>query len=482
MSHYSLIKKLTIGFVFFLPVSLFAGNLAETLPDFTELVDANAAAVVNISTTTLEKVQEGGLPPNLEIPDIPDIPEDSPLGDLLKKFFGEQQGRGGMEPFNSRSLGSGFIISNDGYVITNYHVVNGADEVIVKLSDKRQLVAEVIGADARSDIALLKIDAKELPVLELGLSSDLKAGQWVLAIGSPFGFDHSVTAGIVSATERSLPSENYVPFIQTDVAINPGNSGGPLFNMEGKVVGINSQIYSRTGGYMGVSFAIPIEVAMDVVEQLKTTGHVSRGWLGVYIQEVTRELAESFGMENPTGALVARVLPDSPALKAGIAVGDIILSFNGKEITGSSTLPPMVGLVRAGEEVEMEIMRNGAVETRTVRIGELPEEDPMVLSDKPPGPNSKNVVLGLEVQELSDEQRAEMEIEKGGVLVLSVEEGAGKNAGIRQGDVIQMINNEPVTTIDELKAIIEKLPKDKYASVLVLRLNGPEFLALKISE
>ncbi|MGD2112551.1 MAG: Do family serine endopeptidase, partial [Gammaproteobacteria bacterium] len=317
---------------------------AGQLPSFTGLVKDASPAVVNISTS--QKVRTG-MPQLPEGFEIPDLPEDSPFGELFKYFF--DHGDEGDPGFHdAKSLGSGFIISKDGYILTNYHVVNEADEVIVRLSDRRELKAEVIGEDKRSDIALVKIEAHDLPVVKIGRSRDLEVGEWVLAIGSPFGFDLSATAGIVSAKGRSLPRENYVPFIQTDVAINPGNSGGPLFNQNGEVVGVNSQIYSRTGGYMGLSFAIPIEVAMDVVEQLKTKGHVSRGWLGVLIQDVTLDLAESFGMKKPRGALVAKVLPDSPAQAAGIKVGDVIVEFNNREVINSANLPPIVGSSQVG--------------------------------------------------------------------------------------------------------------------------------------
>ncbi|MGR8949317.1 MAG: trypsin-like peptidase domain-containing protein, partial [Gammaproteobacteria bacterium] len=292
----------------------------QGLPDFTPLVKSNRAAVVNIGTTS--KRESAGLEGPQGAP-IPGVPDDNALQDFFRKFFGDE-GRGGRQaPETLSSLGSGFIISEDGYVISNYHVVREADEVIVRMSDRKEYVAEIIGTDPRSDIAVLKIEADgPLPSLKLGKSKELEVGEWVLAIGSPFGFDHSVTAGIVSAKGRSLPNENYVPFIQTDVAINPGNSGGPLFNLEGEVVGVNSQIYSRTGGFMGLSFAIPIDVVMNVYKQLRDKGSVSRGWLGVLIQDVDRALAESFKMEKPHGALVSKVLEDSPAAKSGIEVGD----------------------------------------------------------------------------------------------------------------------------------------------------------------
>ena len=443
------------------------------LPDFTQLVEDNSQAVVNISTTKQQAARRG-LPPNIE---IPDLPQDGPLGDFLEKFFGGQGPH--EEYYNSRSLGSGFIVSNDGYVVTNHHVVKDADEIIVKLSDRRQLEAKIIGSDPRSDIALLKIDAKDLPVVKLGSAKELKVGQWVLAIGSPFGFDHSVTSGIVSAKGRSLPNENYVPFIQTDVAINPGNSGGPLFNLDGEVVGINSQIYSRTGGFMGLSLAIPIEVAMNVIDQLKEHGYVSRGWLGVYIQEVTRELAESFGMEKPMGALVAKIMDGSPVEDADIKVGDVILNFNGQDVTSSASLPPMVGRVRVGEEVKIKLMRDGKMKTVKVKIGQLPDTDQPIAGDSID--KTSDGVLGLDVRVLTKDELEEMELSHG-VQVISVTEGPAKSAGIRKGDVLQLINGEKVETVNELKDIVEDLPKGKYASILVQRRQGPQFLALKVPD
>jgi serine protease Do len=325
---------------------------AEGLPDFTELVRKNSPAVVNISTT--QKITRNGprLPHGLH-----QFPEGSPFDDFFRRFFGDREGES--RSFETHSLGSGFIISSDGYIITNYHVIRDADTIIVRFSDRRELEAKVVGNDERSDLALLKVEAKGLPTLKQGDSKQLKVGEWVLAIGSPFGFEHSATAGIVSAVGRSLPEESYVPFIQTDVAINPGNSGGPLFNLAGEVVGINSQIYSRTGGFMGLSFAIPIDVAMEAVEQLKEKGQVTRGWLGVVIQDVTRELAESFGLERPQGALVAKVLAGSPAAAGGIQVGDIILNFGGSPVPRSSALPPLVGRAEIGEPVNVQVLRSG---------------------------------------------------------------------------------------------------------------------------
>lgn len=452
---------------------------AKSLPDFTELAQQNSPAVVNISTT--QKVSpHRRLPEQLNIPEL----EDSPLGDLFRHFFG-QQGGGVAPELKSRSLGSGSIITTDGYVLTNYHVVDGADEVDVRLSDRREFKAKVIGADKRSDIALIKIEAKDLPVVKIGTSIDLKVGEWVLAIGSPFGFDHSVTAGIVSAKGRSLPSENYVPFIQTDVAINPGNSGGPLFNLDGKVVGVNSQIYSRTGGFMGLSFAIPIEVAMNVVDQLKSKGHVTRGWLGVLIQDVTRELAEAFGMSQPHGALVAQVLPDSPAEKAGLQVGDVITDFNGKALANSSVLPPLVGASRIDRPADVTIIRNGEKMNVKVAIGELPTEEQLQLGmAKPKREEIKDNRLGIVVSALTEAQRNRLELKNSvGVMVDSVApDSAAYDAGIRKGDVIVMLNQEEVASPDALRQQIKRLSKGKSVAVLVQRNADSIFLPLRVPD
>src|SRR6266446_5576459 len=337
------------------------------LPDFTELAERQGPTVVNISTTQARERRAG--------PQIPNIEEDDPLYDFFRRFVPRQPGPGqGPREFESRSLGSGFIISTDGYILTNAHVVDSADEITVRLTDKRDFKARVIGADRRTDLALIKIEATGLPAVRMGDPNRLRVGEWVVAIGSPFGFDNTVTAGIVSAKGRSLPQENFVPFIQTDVAINPGNSGGPLFNMRGEVVGINSQIYSRTGGFMGLSFAIPIDVAMDVQKQLREKGRVARGRIGVVIQEVTRDLATSFGLDRPRGALVNSVEKGSPADRAGIEASDIILSFDGKTVESSSDLPRIVGSTRPGSQAAVEVWRKGAARKLSITVGELQEE------------------------------------------------------------------------------------------------------------
>jgi serine protease Do len=448
---------------------------AGQLPGFTELIKQTAPAVVNISTT--QKVQSG-MPDLPEGMDIPDFPEGSPFGELFKYFF-EHGGDDEPEFRDAKSLGSGSIISEDGYIMTNYHVVKDADEIIVRLNDHREMKAEVVGADQRSDIALVKIDASDLPVVKIGKSADLEVGEWVLAIGSPFGFDYSATAGIVSAKGRSLPKENYVPFIQTDVAINPGNSGGPLFNQDGEVVGVNSQIYSRTGGYMGLSFAIPIEVAMDVAEQLKTKGRVTRGWLGVLIQDVTHDLAESFGMDHPRGALVAKVLPDSPALAAGLQAGDVIVNFDGKDIHSSSSLPPIVGSTRVGVEVPVEVIRNSKSRALQVTLGELPDDLTKVSSARPL--EQKTNRLGLGVADLTEEQKAELEIDHG-VLVQRMVNGAAADSGVMKGDVILSINNEAIRDTEHFREMVEDLPGGKSVALLVQRNGGPTFLAMRVPE
>ena len=457
---------------------------ARELPEFSVLVEKYGSAVVNISTTQKIKHPKNRMFPH-QIPK--QIPE-GPFGDLFRHFFdnpngpGGGGGGGGGEPeyFDAKSLGSGFIISKDGYVITNHHVIKDATEIIVRLVDRRELEAKVIGSDERSDIALLKLDAHDLPVVSIGDSSKIKVGEWVLAIGSPFGFDHSVTAGIVSAKGRSLPGGNYVPFIQTDVAINPGNSGGPLFDLDGKVVGINSQIYSRTGGFMGLSFAIPVDMAMQVVDQLKTSGHVARGWLGVLIQDVTRELAESFGMDKPRGALVAKVMPDSPAEKAGFKVGDVVVRFNGKEIIRSSGLPPLVGVSPVGKKVKVEILRKGKTKVLRVKLGELPEDDTKVANSGHPTTDDSR--LNLLVMDLTDEQRTKLEIKEGGVLVSRIKAGPARKAGVRRGDVMLMINNVDIKGVKHFKQVVEGLTAGKSVPLLVQRRGGPVFLALKVQD
>nr|WP_242482589.1 DegQ family serine endoprotease [Thiocystis violacea] len=446
---------------------------SRELPDFTELVSENGPTVVNISTKQSASVAQR--PRGFS---VPDLPEDSPLQDFFRHFFGEE-GELPDDSFQSRSLGSGFFVSPDGYVLTNSHVVEGADEIIVRTSDRREFVATLVGTDKRSDIALLKVEGQGLPAAKIGSSKDLKVGEWVLAIGSPFGFESSATAGIVSAKGRSLPTENYVPFIQTDVAINPGNSGGPLFNLQGEVIGVNSQIYSRTGGFMGLSFAIPIDVAMDVVNQLKTKGRVSRGWLGVLIQDVTRELAESFGLSQPRGALVAQVLPESPAAAADLRPGDVILSYNGREVVTSSTLPPLVGETAAGATARVEVLRNGEKVQLEVTIEELPDEDELASSDRPSDKETANR-LGVVVRDLTADQRQQLGVEKGGVLIEAIDPGPADDAGLNAGDVILMFDNQGVASVTDFNRVLEGVLPGRSVAVLVQRGDNRMFYAIKL--
>jgi serine protease Do len=436
------------------------GVRAAELPDFTKLVEQNAPSVVNISTVRRRAASRD------------DVEE-------FFRRFRSPDGRGEYVP--PRSLGSGFIVSKDGYILTNNHVVDRADEILVRLNDRRELVATLIGADPRSDLALIKVDASDLPIVRIGDSESLKVGEWVLAIGSPFGFDYSVTAGIVRAKGRSLPTdqgENYVPFIQTDVAINPGNSGGPLFDLSGRVVGINSQIYSNSGGFMGVSFAIPIDVAMEVVDQLKTTGRVSRGWLGVMIQEVSRDLAESFGLDRPHGALVSQVIDGSPAETGGILAGDIIVSFNGKAIDRSSELPHYVGRAPAGKKARLGVVREGKRTEIDVEIGELPDADGAPVAARPGAP--AQLAIGLGVEELPVAQRERLGI-AGGVRVVQ-SEGPASDAGIQPGDVITRLNNTEVRNTEDFARIAEGLTPGSLVPVLVIRGETPTFLPLRVPE
>ncbi|MEE3209438.1 MAG: DegQ family serine endoprotease, partial [Pseudomonadota bacterium] len=420
---------------FFLAVSWTSAH--ADLPDFRDLVKETSPAVVNISTVQHAQ-QKSALSGQYGMPD--DMPE------IFRHFFGRQFPQGPVPRRDSNSLGSGFIVSDDGYILTNNHVVQGADEIIVRLNDRRELEAVLIGADPSSDLAVLKVDADDLPTVELGDSDKLDVGEWVVAIGSPFGFDYSVTAGIVSAKGRSLPNENYVPFIQTDVAINPGNSGGPLFNLEGQVVGINSQIYTRSGGFMGVSFAIPINVAMDVAEQLKSKGKVSRGWLGVVIQEVNKDLAESFGLDRAAGALVVQVVDGSPAENSGLVSGDIIVKVNGKDVQLSSDLPHLIGRLRAGDTAKLSVVRAGKRKTINVEIGALPESDDIQLSSNTPPAERKSNRLGLVVSDIPAGKSNEQ-----GVVVTDVNRGPASMSGVVRGDVITMINGQRISSVADFE-------------------------------
>ena len=468
-----MIKKIVTISTFLLA---FAGTaLAKELPDFTELAEKQGPSVVNISVTQV--VQGNGNP-------FAGFQDDEQFNELFRRFGlpvpGGPRGQAPQQEFKSQSLGSGFIISSDGYVLTNAHVINAADEVIVKLSDKREFKAKIIGSDRRTDVALLKIDASGLPKVSIGDPNQLKVGEWVAAIGSPFGLENTMTAGIVSAKGRALPQENFVPFIQTDVAINPGNSGGPLFNLKGEVVGINSQIYSRSGGSMGLSFAIPIDVAMDVSNQLKAGGKISRGWLGVSIQEITKDLADSFGMKNTNGALVAGVEKNGPADKGGLVAGDVILKFDGKAINSSSDLPRAVGAVKPGKAVNVEVLRKGAIKTLSVVVGEAPNDKDDVSAPTKGATKPEVNRIGLTLNELTPQQKKKLN-GKNGLLVID-SQGASAVAGVRRGDIVLGINNAEVTTVEQFNKTLSGISNGKTVAVLVLRGESTLYVPIKVTD
>ena len=441
-------------------------QVSAQLPDFTDLVEKQGAAVVNISTTQAAR--------NTLSQQLPQLDENDPFFEFFRRFAPNQ----GPREFQPQSLGSGFIISADGYILTNAHVIDGAEEVTVRLTDKREFKAKVIGADRRTDVALIKIDASGLPAVRFGDPGKLRVGEWVVAIGSPFGFDNTVTAGIVSAKGRSLPQENFVPFIQTDVAVNPGNSGGPLFNMRGEVVGINSQIYSRTGGFMGLSFAIPIDVANDIGQQLRTTGKVTRGRIGVVIQQVTKELADGFGLPKPQGALVNSVEKGGPADKAGIEAGDVILRFDGKSVNSSEDLPRVVGGTKPGSKVVVQVWRNKATRDLQVVVAELNEDRTgrQARSGKPQPPVAAH--FGMGVTDLTDAQRKELKVESG-VFVDNVQ-GVAARAGLRRGDVILAVNNQDVKTVEQFRQLMGSFDKGRIVALLVRRGGNSLYIPLRL--
>jgi len=465
-------KLLTISALF---LTLVTSAYAKDLPDFTDLAEKQGPTVVNISVTQVVQ--------NNESP-FAGMQDDEAFGELFRRFGLPMPGvpRGQMPPqeFKSQSLGSGFIISPDGYILTNAHVVNAADEVIVKLSDKREFKAKIIGSDRRTDVALLKIDANGLPKVSIGDPSQLKVGEWVAAIGSPFGLENTMTAGIVSAKGRALPQENFVPFIQTDVAINPGNSGGPLFNLKGEVVGINSQIYSRSGGSMGLSFSIPIDVAIDISNQLKAGGKIARGWLGIAIQEINKELADSFGMKNTNGALIAGIEKGGPADKSGLEAGDVILKFDGKTITSSSDLPRVVAAVKPGKTVPADVLRKGSVKTLSVTVGEAPADKEEVASPNKGATKPELNRIGLILRDLTPQQKKKLN-GKSGLLVVDAQ-GAAAQAGIRRGDVVLGLNNTEVQNLDQFNKQLTAIPNGKTVAVLVQRGDSTLYVPVKVSD
>jgi serine protease Do len=442
---------------------------AKDYPDFTELVEKQGAAVVNISTTQIVHDTQ-------VMPGMPNLPKGDPFYEFFKRFAPQQA----PQDRELQSLGSGFIISSDGYILTNAHVVGSADGITVRLTDKREFKAKMIGFDKRTDVALIKIEATGLPKITPGDPNALKVGEWVLAIGSPFGFDNSVTAGIVSAKGRSLPQENYVPFIQTDAAINPGNSGGPLFDMKGEVIGINSQIYSRSGGYMGLSFAIPIDVAMEVSNQLRASGKVTRGRIGVSIQEVTRDLAESFGLGKPAGALVSNVEKGGAADKAGIQVSDVILKFDGKTVNTSSDLPRIVAATHPGSKVNVQLWRKGESKEVSLTVGEMSDEKQVAKQGGGTDTGKSVTRLGLVLSELTDEQKNDLQV-KGGLVVEEVK-GASASHEIEHGDVILAIGNTEINSLAQFNEALKHFPKGGKVPLLVRHEEFTSYIVLKLDE
>ncbi len=453
-----------VGFFLWLVVG--AVN-AQGLPNFVTLVEEYGDAVVSVTAESVGEAGDGFLG---QLP----IPEDSPLFEYFRRFF-EQAPPNGEIP-QQTAMGSGFIISEDGYILTNSHVVQEGTDVRVTLNDRREFPAELIGLDQRSDVAVLKIDATDLPVIRIGDSEQLEVGQWVLAIGAPFGLEHTATQGIISALGRNLPGDVYVPFIQTDAAVNPGNSGGPLFNLDGEVIGVNSMIYTGSGGYQGVSFAIPINVAMDVVKQLRTKGRVSRGWLGVYIQRVTPGLAESFGLEQPRGALVGEIIEGGPADKAGLRVGDIILSFNNQPVETAGELPPNVGQTEPGKRVPITIFREGRERRMQITIEELPGPEEQPGRDaEPPAPPDKTGRLNITVSNAPPQAGP-------GVLVREVGPGPAARAGIQPGDIIARVGDTEVANTAAFNKAISAVPAGRSVPLLVRRDGQPLFLAVRMPE
>lgn len=436
-------------------------SVAQSLPDWSELFEKNKSSVVSITVKGKEEVRG--------VQGMPFFDE----GDPFQFFFGDPRQRQPQKPRERviQGGGSGFIVEKDGIIVTNAHVVGKADEILVQLSDRRELPAKLIGKDDRSDVAVLQIDANDLPAVKIADVNDLKVGQWVMAVGSPFGLDYTATQGIISSLGRNLPSDNYTPFIQTDAAVNPGNSGGPLFNTKGEVIGINSQIYTSTGSYAGVSFAIPIDLAMDVVEQLKSNGKVVRGWLGVQIQDVNADLAKTFKLDKPQGALISMIVPNGPAAQSDLKVGDLILSFNGKTINQSSELPVLVSRAKVDEKAQLEILRDGKKQTIDVEIKAIDGEKLTSQSQ-----DAANNYLGLVVEDLPADS-----VQKG-VVVSLVSEGAAADVGIRRGDIISQINGQNITSVSDFNSAVVNVQPGEVVRLLVQRGQNSYFVAVPVKD
>ena len=462
------------------PLAGIATAQARQLPDFADLAEKAGPAVVNIRTT--ERVKENAAP--AQRPQMPEgMDEGDPFFEFFRRFFPPNQrpqprGRGPGDEV-PRGVGSGFVISADGYLLTNHHVVEGADEIYVTFTDKRELKGRLVGSDRRTDVALVKVDATGLAHLPIGNPTRLRVGEWVMAIGSPFGLDNTVTAGIVSAKGRD--TGDYLPFIQTDVAVNPGNSGGPLLNLAGEVVGINSQIYSRTGGFMGISFAIPIDEAMRVADQLRDTGRVTRGRIGVGIAEVTKDVAEALGLQRASGALVRSVEAGSPAERGGVEVGDIITRFDSKPIERSSDLPRLVGGTRPGTQVGVQVWRKGNTRDLTLTVAELePVRNARASGRSTPGENPERAaanMLGITVSDIPEDRRQQLRIRQG-VLVDAVD-GAGARAGVRQGDIILALNNQDIASVKQFNEIVAKLDRSRTHVLLVRRGDSAQYVPVR---
>ncbi|MBT3548546.1 MAG: Do family serine endopeptidase [Gammaproteobacteria bacterium] len=451
--------------LFFYSNSLYSN---PAFPNFTDVVEKNIPSVVIVHAKKQMNTPSAGMPDMRNMPD-----EFKPF---LDKFFNENQPNDNQQR-QTPSFGSGFILSSDGYIMTNNHVISNSNEIKITLSDQTELDAVLIGTDPRSDLALLKVDANNLPVVSIGTSENLKVGEWVLAIGSPFGFDHTVTAGIVSGKKRNLPNESYVPYIQTDVAINPGNSGGPLFNLNGDVVGVNAQIYTRSGGFMGVSFAIPAETLTNVYNQLKNDGKVKRGWLGVFIQEVDQDLAMSFGLEKPMGAVVAKILDKSPAQKADFKQGDVILAFNGKDVKKSKDLPLLVGSTPVNSTIKVKLLRNKKIIEKYVLIEELPEDD--LIANMKEKKVEKTMISGVTVSDIDENTKKTLNI-YGGVKIDKISTAQLNNSKIQVNDIVTHINNQPIYNTDDFDKKVKSLQNNSIANLLVYRNTNPIYLAIKI--
>jgi len=470
------LKTLNLWLLILLLNGFFIGSImARELPDFTPIVSGAGKAVVNI--TTINKETKKLVPDDLR-----DDLEGTPLMEVLKQMFGDKldENLSGKGP----GLGSGTIISSDGYIVTNSHVVDGADEIYVRLQDRREFTASVVGKDAGTDLALLKIDADSLPFINYADSGQVKVGEWVMAIGSPYGFENSVSVGVVSATGRSLGNERYVPFIQTDAAINPGNSGGPLLNMQGEMIGINSQIITESGSFAGLSFAVPANVIKTVVAQLKLHGSVSRGWLGLAFQDLDRNLADSFGLKVAKGALISKVIPDSPAAKAGIKEGDVITEFNGKEIIKATDLPPIVGMLPVDSKVPIKVIRSQRELSTSLVLSKYTKPEEAVLSKKELISNPMDKFhQEISVRDLEEFEKANLGPDQGGVMVMNVRGKTWAMAGVRRGDIIMLMNNKPVRNAKEFYNVMEKAGGEHALPVLVTRPGDIQrFLAVKMND